>query len=57
MLLQSQLAVETFKASGVRTVERLNALCEHYANVYGMASMLEEIQKEAKRNIPAWMFE
>ncbi len=41
-----RISLEVFKASGVRTRERLDGLVEHFAGIYGEASV-KSLQDEA----------
>jgi hypothetical protein len=56
MMLQSQCAIEVWKASGERTRARLESLCEHFATVYSMQEFKAEIIQEAFDNVQRWMF-
>ena len=49
--LPTRLALEVWRNSGDRTVERLDALCEHYADVYGKTQELADIQQQARRQV------
>lgn len=57
MLLPALCAVEIWKASGIRTEDRLNALCEHFAKTYCLLDELATIRQQAKNSVPSWMFE
>ncbi|VVD31764.1 protein of unknown function [Paraburkholderia dioscoreae] len=55
MKLPAWLAVETWRASGERTVARLYGLVEHYAAAYGRSSDVCVLKDQALKSVPSWM--
>jgi hypothetical protein len=58
MMLAARLALGTWRASGPRTLDRLDSLVEHYAATTALPpAILPDVQQEARAAVRCWEIE
>jgi hypothetical protein len=55
MSLAALVALEFWRASGLRTLDRLESLCDHFAAVYAIPA--EQVRQEARAAVRTWEIE